>query len=166
MRKFFLGLLLALCLISAPVHADQPVNSNTVHEPYRLLTTQFSGNTNVFTTTDPSPAGGNLTETSATGLSSGQATVTVLLTNGFTAPVTLTAYIWNIDSTTPTNKCWVRLGPNSASYSVSVDTNYATAAFVMPTHTPYLIMSSAAITGHVYVDTPIDPLNNNSVAGY
>ena len=166
MRKILLGILLAGCLLGLPVCADQSVNSNIAHRPYRLLVAQFSTNTNMFCTADPSPDGTPLTETSATGMSGGQGTVTVLLTNGFTAPVTLTAYFWLPDNKTAANKCWTRLGPNSSFYSVSVDTHYATAAFVAPVNTPYIIMSSAAVTGPVYVDTPIDPANNNSATGY
>lgn len=142
------------------------VNANVGQKAVRLLSLQFGGSANNFTTSDPSPAGAALTESSATGLTNSNGTVTVSLTNGFTAPVILTAYYWVKDVVTPANSCWVRLGANNTQYQISVDSNYATAVFAMPPRAPFIIKSSAAVTGNVYVDAGMDGLNINSPAGY
>lgn len=142
------------------------VNANVASRPKYLLSLQFASNANNFPTADPSPDGTPLTETSATGRTQSSGIVTVELTGGFTAPVTLTAYYWVKDSVTAANSHWSRLGPAAASYAVAMDSHYTTATFVCPPNTPFLITSSAAITGNVYIDCIADPLNSNRPAGY
>jgi len=149
----------------APSNAGN-VNSNIPARPWRLLNLQFGGNANDFCTADPSPDGTPLTETSATGITGSSGTIAVALTNGFTAPVTLTVYYWTQDQVTGGNSCWVRAGANASQYATSVDSHYTTLSFTAPPNTPYIIESSGAVTGNVYVNTAKDPLNNNSAAGY
>ncbi|MDE1971392.1 MAG: hypothetical protein KGI50_07505 [Patescibacteria group bacterium] len=172
MRRLILALAASLALfssvaIAAPYTFDKVagrVVSNTCARPRRLLNAQFAGN--MFPTADPSPDGTPLTETSATGVSSNVGTVTLGFTNGFTAPITVTAYYWNADPVTPANSCWVRLGASSTAYSTTVDTHYASVSFSIPEYTPFLIRTSAAVTGNVYLDGAIDVKNNNSPSGY
>jgi hypothetical protein len=161
--------LLALMLIPTVSTYGATRTFNSPVRPSRLLANQFVGNANVFTQADPTPDGSSLTLTSATGRSQGDGSVTVTLTNGFTAPVTLTVYFWQIDSVTPANSCWVRLAPvvtGTHQYSQSVDSHYSLFQFSIPESTPFLITANAAITGNVYVDCPIDPNNKNSAVGY
>jgi len=164
--SLFLAVILAITFCNPADAGAGRVNSNAPVRPWRLLNKQFSGNANVFTTTDPSPAGGNLTETSATGVTTGEGTVTINLGAGFTAPITLTAYIWVQDRVTPTNSYWARCGANASQYSITVDSNYTTVVFVLPHNTPFIILSSAAVTGNVYVDAQADHLNANSSTSY
>lgn len=166
MRKLIALFLLLACFMLPSAMAGERVNSNLVRRPVRLLTKQFSAGANVFTTADPSLAGSALTLTSATGDSSNDGIVTVALNAGFTAPITLTVYFWLNDPVTPANSGWVRLGGTSQVYSTSVDTNYSSVSFAIPEFTPFLIRSSAAITGNVYVDAQKNTNNNNSAAGF
>lgn len=173
MRKTALVLLLGIVfnlLVSYPVDATGARMFDTSVRPRRLLTKQFATNANNFLLADPTPDGSNQALTSATGRSRMDGSVTVALTNGFTAPVTLTCYYWQNDNVTTANQCWVRLAPVSSggisNYTQSVDSHYTTAVFAIPENTPYLITSSGAITGNVYVDSAIEPSNPNSPAGY
>lgn len=144
---------------------------NSPVRPWRRLALQFGSGANNFTTVDPSPDGTPLTLTSATGKSTGDGSVTVALTNGFTAPVTMTVYYWQYDSVTPTNACWVRLAPvasgGQSNYTQSVDTHYAIFQFSLPENTPFLIRSSTPVTGNAYTDSIAD-LNNlgSSATGF
>lgn len=148
-----------------PSRADATRTSSWGNRPYRRLATQFAGN--VFVTADPSPAGTPLTLTSATGIGGPDGTVSIGMGAGFTAPVTLTVYYWQLDSVVPANSCWQRLGPAAANYSTAIDTNYASVTFTVPAGTPFLIRSSAAVTGNVYTDARAAFENNNSAAtGY
>lgn len=172
MRKL-IPLLLILALTLPAVHAleSRPldagnVNSNIPARPWRLLNLQFGSSANAFCTADPSAGGTPLTETSATGITGSSGTVAVALNAGFTAPITLTIYYWCRDAITGANSGWVRAGANSGQYATVVDTNYSTLSFTAPPYTPYIIESSAAVTGKVYVNTNRDPLNNNSAVGY
>ncbi len=124
--------------------------------PYRKLAKQFAGNANAFCTTNPDPDGTPLTLANATGRDSGHGQVTIMLTNGFTPSVTLTAFYWHI-----AKACWVRVGPAAANYQQAVDSHYTTWTFNLPPRCSFLIMSSAAVTGDVYTDAPHDPNNNN-----
>lgn len=142
------------------------VNSNLSSRPKYLLSPQFSSGTNYFVTADPSPAGTPLTETSATGITQSSGIVTLGLTNGFTAPVTLTCYVWIKDAVTPSNSYWCRNGAVAAAYAQAPDSNYTMVTFTAPPFTPFLIRSSAAITGNVYVDCIADGHNANRVTGY
>lgn len=175
MRNWLLALLVIFSI--TPTLSAQPivtpgdasagrVNSNVASRPKYLLSLQFGSGANNFTTVDPSPDGTPLTESSATGRTQSSGVVTVELTTGFTAPVTLTAYYWIKDPVTVANSHWTRCGPASAVYSISVDSHYATATFACPPNTPFLIRSSAAITGNVYVDGIADPNNLNRPTGY
>jgi hypothetical protein len=134
--------------------------------PYRLLSKQFAGSTAVFTTADPSLAGSALTLTSATGNSRMDGVVTVALQAGFTAPVTLTVYYWQMDNVTGANAGWTRIGAVASDYSQSFDSNYTMRQFAIQENTPFLIRSSANITGNVYTDCPQNTNNANTVAGY
>lgn len=153
-----------------PAHATGTRVFNTSVRPIRLLTKQFASNANNFTLVDPTPDGTPLTLTSATGKSNMDGSATITLTNGFTAPVTLTAFVWQLDSVTPANSCWVRVAPVASgganNYTQSVDSHYAQVSFSLAENTPFIIMSSAAVTGHVYTDAAKDANNNNSPAGY
>lgn len=157
-------------LICSPVANSQSMRTfNSPKYPMRLLAKQFNGSTEVFTTTDPSPDGTPLTLTSATGISGADGSVTVILQSGFTAPVTLTAYEWNQDFVTPANSCWVRVAPAATGtdvYSKAIDTHYALAQFAISEKTPFLIMSSGAITGNVYIDAKPHSQNANSATGH
>lgn len=141
---------------------------NSPVRPWRRLAKQFAAGANVFTTTDPTPAGTPLTLANATGKSTGDGSVTIGLQAGFTAPITFTIYYWQYDSVTPANACWVRLAPVASSgqsvYQQTVDSNYASFMFQIPENTPFLIQSSAAVTGNVYTDSFADKNNPGSSA--
>lgn len=144
---------------------------NSPVRPWRRLAKQFAAGANVFTIVDPTPDGTPLALTNATGKSTGDGSVTVSLTTGYTAPVTVTVYFWQYDSVTPANSCWVRLAPVASSgqsnYAQVIDSHYAQFQFSIAENTPFLIQSSAAITGNVYTDSIAD-LNNtgSSAAGF
>ena len=147
------ALAIAIGLVFAAVF---PVAASPEY-PYRKLAKQFSTNTNVFCTADPSPDGTPLTLSSATGDDAGHGMVTVLLTNGFTAPITLTAYYWH-----RAKQVWVRVAPSTAGYSMLVDSHYTQWEFPLPAGSPFIIMSSAAVTGDVYTNSVADPNNANT----
>lgn len=144
---------------------------NSPVRPWRKLAKQFASNANVFTIVDPTPDGTPLSLSNATGKSTGDGSVTVSLESGFTAPLTVTVFFWQIDSVTPANSCWVRLAPvasaGQSNYTQSVDSHYAQFQFSIPENTPFLIMSGTAVTGNVYTDSIAD-LNNpgSSAAGF
>lgn len=165
-----LGSMLAItCAANYSDAATRTYNSPV--RPQRLLAKQFASNANNFTLVDPTPDGTPLTLTSATGRSKMDGSVTIALTGGFTAPVTLTAFYWVLDNVTPANSHWSRLGPvasgGQSNYTQAIDSHYATFMFSIPENTPFIIMSSAAVTGNVFTDSVIEPTNNNSAsAGY
>lgn len=161
----YLLVLLAIVLFPIQCTAGERV-FNAPRYPSRLLKLQFASSANVFTTVDPSPAGTPLTETSATGISNMDGSASLAFEGGFTPPITVTVYYWQRDQVTASNSCWVRLGWASALYASAVDTNYALLTFVLPENTPFLVMTSAAVTGNVYTDARPDALNNNSATGF
>lgn len=161
------------CIIAAaipwmPSWATGTRTFNAPVRPQRLLAKQFAAGANNFTLVDPTPDGTPLTLTSATGKSRMDGSATLTMTNGFTAPVTLTAFTWQLDNVTPANSCWVRVAPvvsgGANNYTQSVDAHYTTVGFVLPENTPFLIMSSAAVTGNVYTDATYDANNQNSAS--
>lgn len=161
--KRWLSVLLTfvLLLVSQAVQADGQRIYQSPFYPARKIVKQFNTNADNFCTTDPTPDGTPLTLANATGKSTQTGTVTINLTDGFTAPVTLTIFYWNRDKA-----AWVRLGPDSASYSKSFDAHYTVGQFNVPENTDFLIQSSASITGGVYLSGTHSAGNNNSAAGY
>ena len=170
MKSKLIALFLAFvfCFVATPSFA-QVRTFNAPRRPLRLLTKQFAANANVFTIVDPSKAGTPLTLTSATGRSNMDGSVTISMQAGFTAPITLSFYIWQQDSVTPANAGWTRLGnaaTGTSSYSVTLDNNYTLATVVIPENTDFIVLSSTAVTGNVYTDSIASPSNLNTVAGY
>ena len=166
MRKLIALLVVSYLVSFAALLALQPAFSasfrtyNSPHYPYRKLAKQFGGSVNSFITADPSPDGTPLTLTSATGTTGPDGTVTILMTNGFTAPVTLTAYMWHIKAAS-----WVRVAPVSSgtnAYSQALDSHYTTCQFSIPENIPFLVRASAAVTGDVYTDAVENPNNANT----
>lgn len=155
-------------LIAAdPASADGVRTYNSPQRCQRLLALQFGGSANNFPTADPSLEGTPLTLTSATGISGADGIVTVSLGAGFTAPVTLTAYQWQLDTVNTSKAGWRRIGAAAADYSCAFDAHYTSRQFSISERTPYLIRSSAAITGDVYVgDAGPHGSNANSASGY
>lgn len=169
MRRLLNSILVLLLAVStvAPCYAEGTRVFNNAHRPYRLLAKQYATNANVFPIVDPSPAGTPLALSNAMGLAPVDGVVTVQLNAGFTAPITLTVYYWCNDAVTPANSAWVRAANVAATYSASVDSNYASVSFSTPGNTPFIIESSAAVTGLVYCSAPADVNNKaSSVAGY
>lgn len=160
-------LILALCLILF-VGVSPNVSAQTfLDQPARLLAKQFGGSANVFTTTNPDADGTPLTLTSATGVIPQNGIIMVSLGAGFTAPVTLTVFTWQRDVVTTSKAGWRRIGPAATSYSQAADAHYTVLAFNGPPGAPYLIMSSGAVTGDVYVNGSSHPSNNNTASsGY
>jgi len=160
MKRFIAGLLIALiCTVNA-------VCAQTVlGAPGRLLAKQFNGNTENFTTTNPDLGGTPLTLASATGVTPSNGIVMLSVGAGFTPPVTLTAFFWQQDLVTPANSGWRRFGNAAASYAQALDATYTSCAFSGPPNTPFLIMSSAGITGNVYTNAKAHPSNNNTASG-
>lgn len=167
-RLLNLSLAAVLALSSfVPANAEGMRIFNNAHRPYRLLAKQYATNANVFPIVDPSPAGTPLLLSNAMGLAPSDGVVTFTLDAGWTAPITLTAYYWQADGVTPANACWVRASNVASAYSASVDTNYAQISFSVPGNTPFIVVSSAAVTGFVYCSAPAAPQNPaSSVAGY
>lgn len=166
-RLIALLMLLATMLVAIPANAEGTRVFNNAHRPYRLMAKQYATGANVFPTADPSPDGTPLALTNAMGLSPVDGVVSVQLDSGFTAPVSLTAFYWSADSVTVSNSCWVRASNVSTTYTASVDSHYASVSFSVPGNTPWLIQSSAAVTGLVYSSTPAYSANlGSSVAGY
>lgn len=131
----------------------------------RKLALQFNTNSEVFTTTNPDLGGTPLTLTSATGISPANGLVLISMGAGFTAPVTLTAFTWQVDNVTSANAGWRRISPDAGGYSQAVDAHYTNVALAVPPNTPFLIMSSGAVTGNVYVNCKAHPSNNNTASG-
>lgn len=154
-----------LLLVSFMLHGAALAQTFSNGAPARLLTKQFGGSANVFTTTNPDADGTPLTLTSATGVIPANGIVVVSLGGGFTAPVTLTAFFWQQDLVTAAKAGWRRPGGAAASYATAVDAHYTSVAINGPPNTPYLIMSSGAITGDVYVTGKAHSSNNNTASG-
>lgn len=167
---FLLAVLFFNPLFECAANAQATRTFNSPRNVRRKLALQFNGSSEVFTTTDPSPAGTPLTLSSATGISGYDGSVTLVFRAGFTAPVTLTVYQWLQDLVDPTKSCWVRIAPASSGsdvYSKAVDTNYSLIQFSIAERVPFLVMSSAGITGDVYTDAEAHPSNTGSTAsGY
>jgi hypothetical protein len=153
-------ILLLLVFSLTPAHAEAgrvDVSTTCGVRPWRLLNKQFSGNANVFTIVTPVSA---LTESSATGCTHGTGAVSVLLQSGFTPTITLTLFVWLNDPVTPANSNW------AAFSTASVTANNSMVVLACPHNMPFIIQSSAAVTGNVYVDAPADKLNANSPTSY
>lgn len=157
----------SVMIINSPAGASERT-FNSPQRCQRLLAKQFGGSANVFTTTNPDADGTPLTLTSATGKSGNDGIVTVSMGGGFTAPVTLTVFQWQLDNVTAANAGWRRIGAAAADYSCAFDSHYTSRQFSISEGTPYLILSSAAVTGNVYVgDGGAHPSNTGSTAtGY
>jgi hypothetical protein len=167
LKKISIALCLSLMLLFPfSVEAQGTRVFNAPRNTQRLIVKQFAAAANNFTIVNPDPDGTPLTLTSATGRSKMDGNASVTLTNGFTAPVTLTIFIWQQDLVTPANSCWKRVASAAAGYATAADSHYVTVTWTITENTPFLVMSSAAITGNVYTDSVIDPNNNNTVAGY
>lgn len=173
MRKIVTALLTAILISSMVIPESLAQATRTFNSPRnvrRKLALQFNGSTEVFTTTDPSPAGTPLTLSSATGISGYDGSVTLVFRAGFTAPATLTVYQWLQDTVNTSKSCWVRIAPSSTGtdvYSKAVDTNYSLIQFSIAERVPFLVMSDVAITGDVYTDAEAHPSNTGSTAsGY
>lgn len=171
LRALAVALLAVLCISGdAPISAQGTRTFNSPVKPFRKLAKQFNSGNDVFPTADPSPAGTPLTLTSATGRSTADGSVTIAFMAGFTPPLTITAYQWQYDNVTPSAGGWVRVAPAATGadvYEKAIDTNYCIVQFSIDPHTPFLIRTSASVTGSVYVDAPADPNNTGSTAsGY
>lgn len=160
-RLLQMWLILLLLLFSqTPAHCEAgrvDISTTCGVRPWRLLNKQFSGNANVFTTSSPV---GSLTESSASGCTQSDGSVTVALEAEFTPPVTLTLFCWINDTVTPTNSGWVQFS------IATISNNNYMAVMACPHNCPFVIMSSAAVTGNVYIDAATDHLNANSPNGY
>lgn len=168
--KRLIALLFAF-LLCCPAFAAGPLSGTTQvgnwpSQPTRLLAKQFVSSANVFGQVDPSPAGTPLTLTSATGDSKPNGSVTLSLGAGFTAPLALTIYVWQVDVGGSGLACWTRISNAAAGYTVTADSNYTTVTFTITPSTPFFVLANKAVTGNVYTDSSADPNNANSQAGY
>lgn len=162
--------LAAALILSCPLVMGAGTRTfNSPVQVRRKLALQFNGNTEVFTTADPTPASGNLTLTSATGISGFDGSVTLVFRSGI-ATKSITAYMWLQDLVASSKSCWVRVAPAASGtdiYVKTIDSDYSTVQFSIPEQTPFLIQSSAAFTGDVYTDALAHPSNTGSTAsGY
>lgn len=160
-RIYFLWLTVLLLITSSvcPAYA-QMRTFNSPNYPGRKLAKQFNAGTESFVTVNPDPDGTPLTLTSATGLVGPNGTVTLGFLGGFTPAITITVFLWHTDA-----GAWVRLGPNNSGadrYSISVDSHYTLCQFSAPEGTPFLVMSSAGVTGFCYTDAKAHPQNANT----
>ena len=172
LRAYWAFVVACMVFVSGMLWCAVPVNADAVrvftasNTPRRKLAKQFSAGANVFATADPSPAGTPLTITSATGIAGSDGSVVLTFLAGFTAPITITVYYWNQDLVNTSNSCWVRLGNEAAAYSATIDSNYVSVPFALPVNAPFLVRTSAAVTGDVYTDARAHSSNNNTATGY
>ena len=145
--------------------------NSSYHSPRNLIPMNWGSTGTVF-----NPAGGQTNPFSVTGsvnpntagpnsgpISIVQATcragidgnLTVGLTNGFTAPVTLTAWEFNRALNSGTGG-WMKVGPAATVYAQAMDDVFTQWTFNATESAVILIQSSAAITGNAYTDGTID----------
>lgn len=171
MKKLCSLILSAVILMGSagPCLADGIRTFNSPVKVRRKLATQFNGSTEVFTTTDPTPAGTPLTLTSATGKAGMDGQVTLVFRSGISGK-SITAFQWLQDNVDTSKSCWVRVAPSSTGtdvYTKTIDSDYTTVQFSLPEQAPFLIMSSSGVTGDVYTDSEAHPSNTGSTAsGY
>src|ERR1700723_1933507 len=124
--------------------------AGTVFNPAGGHTNPFSVTASVNPNTS-GPNGGPISIVQATCRAGIDGNLTVGLTNGFTAPVTLTAWEFNRVA-----NAWMKVGPAAAIYAQAMDDVFTQWTFNATESAVILIQSSAAITGNAYTDGTID----------
>ncbi len=155
------------------------VNSNGRHSPRTNIpfnwgtggtVWQNGGGTNPFSifTTDPNT--NNFPKFYATGISGPDGTVTIAITNGFTPPVTLTAWEYNpaiigTGTAAQPNGGWTKIGAGAGDYNKAFDATFGSYTFQIGEGTTFLIQSSAAITGQALMDGVSERLIGQQLEG-
>ena len=114
---------------------------------------------NPFSVTSQDPNTNKFPIQYATGRAGIDGNFTVAVTTGFSPSINLIVWEWNRAA-----NAWFRLGANTGTYEITLDSTYVLSTFQVSENAYVLIQSSAAVTGNAYMDGMID-FQNSGVPG-